>query len=78
MRPLWTLMEQVEYCKQLAQLLIEEKGEAKAMRVYRGIATKFFDGFPNSKPLKCRLSTELNTYLDLINILNDYLSNIDL
>ena len=73
-----TLMEQVEYCKQLAQLLIEEKGEAKAMRVYRGIATKFFDGFPNSKALKCRLSTELITYSDLISILNDYLSNIEL
>ena len=63
---------QIDYCLELARLLIEEKGEKVAMRVYRGIATKFFDGFPNSKPLKCRLSTELNSYSDLTSILEDY------
>ena len=73
-----TLLEQIEYCKRLAKDLIEEKGESKAMRVYRGIATKFFDGFPNSKQLKCRLSTELNTYSDLTRILQEYLDNIEL
>ena len=63
---------QIDYCLELARLLIEEKGEKVAMRVYRGIATKFFDGFPNSKPLKCRLSTELYSYSDLTSILEDY------
>ena len=43
------------------------------MRVFRGIATKFFNRFPNSKILKNRLSTELVTYDDLVNIINDYL-----
>ena len=66
------LPTQIDYCLALAKSLIEEKGEKVAMRVYRGIATKFFDGFPNSKPLKCRLSTELNTYNDLMSILEDY------
>lgn len=73
-----SLIEQINYCKQLALLLIEEKGENKAMRVYRGIATKFFDGFPNSKPLKCRLSTELNTIDDLNKILDEFLSSFEL
>ena len=73
-----SLHEQIDYCKQLARLLIEEKGENKAMRVYRGIATKFFDGFPNSKQLKSRLSTALNTYPDLCCILDEYLKSFEL
>lgn len=73
-----TLLEKVEYCKELARLLIEEKGEDKAMRVYRGIATKFFDGFPKSKHLKCRLSTDLNKYSDLLDILSEYLTSFEL
>ena len=67
-----TLDDQINYCLELARDLIEEKGEAIAMRVYRGIATRFFDGFPNSKSLKCRLSTELNTYDDLVRLLKEY------
>lgn len=70
------LDQQIQYCLELAKDLIEEKGENLAMRVYRGIATKFFDGFPNSKPLKRRLSTELNTYSDLISIIEDYKKEI--
>ena len=71
-----TLDEQIDYCLELARDLIDEKGEYTAMRVYRGIATKFFDGFPNSKQTKSRLSTELNTYDDLVRIINDYKSQL--
>ena len=71
-----TLEEQVDYCLELARDLIDEKGEYTAMRVYRGIATKFFDGFPNSKQTKSRLSTELNSYDDLVRIINDYKSQL--
>lgn len=73
-----TLDEQIEYCLELARDLIAEKGEVIAMRVYRGIATKFLDGFPNSKPVKSRLSTELVKYDDLVNILTEYKSQFDL
>ena len=73
-----SLQEQIDLCKSLAKHLIEEKGEEKAMRVFRGIATKFFDGFPKSKQLKCRLSTELNKYTDLEQILSDYQTNLEL
>ena len=67
------LSTQISYCKELVKNLIDEKGELVAMRVSRGIVTKFFDGFKNSKKLKNRLSTELVTYSDLENILNDYI-----
>ena len=67
-----TRNQQIELCYELAKNMIEEKGEEKAMRVCRGIVTKFFDGFPNSKQLKNRLSLELNTLNDLVNIVNDY------
>lgn len=73
-----TLDEQINYCLELARDLIEEKGEATAMRVYRGIATKFLDGFPNSKPVKSRLSTELVKYDDLVSILTEYRHQFDL
>ncbi len=73
-----SLSEQIEYCKQLTKSLIEEKGEYTAMKVCRGIITKFFDGFPKAKKIKTRLSTELNTYDDLENIINDYLKEISL
>ena len=66
------LNTQIKYCLDLATLLIEEKGEKTAMRIYRGIATKFFDGFPKAKTIKSRLSTELNSYSDLLQIINDY------
>ncbi len=70
------LNTQIKYCLELARLLIEEKGEHLAMRIYRGIATKFFDGFPKSKQLKCRLSTELNNYSDLVRIIEEYKKEI--
>lgn len=73
-----TLKEQIDYCLELARDLIDEKGEQTAMRVYRGIATKFLDGFPNSKPYKCRLSQELNTYDDLKRILDEYIKQFEL
>lgn len=70
--------EQKQYCLELAKSLIEEKGEEKAMRVYRSIAPKFFSGFPNSKELRILLSTSLDSYESLENCLNNYESSLDL
>ena len=67
-----SLVEQEQYCRELILDLIEEKGEDVAMRVARGIVTKFFDGFKNSKQLKVRLSTELNKLEDFDRIISDY------
>ena len=68
--------EQINYCLELAKDMIDEKNEKVAMRVMRGIAVKFFDHFPKSKSVKCRLSTELNTYDDLTRILTEYKNEI--
>lgn len=69
-----TFDEQVEYCLELARYLIEEKGEEKAMRVYRSMAPKFFKGIPEVKKLNLRLASELVSYDSLVEIINDYKS----
>ena len=72
-----TLLDQIKYCKELALSIIEEKGEDVGMRIYRSIAPKFFASFPNVKRLKSRLSIELNKYDDLVNILDEYLQEME-
>lgn len=69
-----TFDEQVDYCLELARYLIKEKGEDKAMRIYRSIAPKFFKGVPEVKKLNSRLASELVTYDSLLQIINDYKS----
>lgn len=71
-----SLNEQINYCLELTRDLIEEKGEDIAMRVSRGISVKFFDGFKDAKKLKCRLSTEVTKYSDMVDILNNYKTNL--
>ena len=65
------MLTQVDYCLSLADSLIKEKGEAVAMRVYRGIASKFFNGFRNVKTYKARLSMELVDRASLVKILDE-------
>ena len=66
------LLEQEKYARELIELLIEEKGEDVALRVSRGIVTKFFDGFPGAKKVKARLSTELVKLSDFDRIIEEY------
>lgn len=63
--------DQIKYLKEYATKLIELKGEEQSIRELKGIATHFIKGFPNSKKLKVSLTTQMNTYEDLIDILND-------
>ena len=71
-----TFVEQKKYCLELAKSMIEEKGEKKAMMIYRAIAPKFFLGFPNAKQLRTRLATELFTFNNLVTILDEYEKDI--
>ena len=66
-----SIIEKVDQCLSLADYYIAEKGEYTAMRIYRGIASKFFSGFKNVKFYKNRLSTELVDRESLVRILND-------
>ena len=64
--------EQCKYCLELAKSICEEKGELTAMRIYRGIAPKFFSGFANSRTLRTVLATSLTDYQSLVNILDEF------
>ena len=67
-----TFLEQCNYCLELAKSMVEEKGELTAMRIYRGIAPKFFSGFPNSRTLRTILATSLTDYQSLVNIIEEF------
>ena len=75
--PTPSLNEQIEYCYSLADSLIEDKGEMRAMRIYRSIAPKFFNGFPNSKPLKTKLAQGLVDRKSLTNLIEEYLTELN-
>ena len=69
--------EQVNYCLELAKSMIEEKGEKKAMAIYRSIAPKFFLGYPNAKALRTKLATSLYTYQSLVDIIDEYKNELN-
>ena len=71
-----SFLEQCQYCLELAKSMIEEKGELSAMRIYRGIAPKFFSGFAHSKALRTVLATSLTDYASLVCILEEYKQEI--
>ena len=50
-------------------LVSVEKGEEKAMRIYRSIAPKFFVGFPNSKDVRRDLAQNMVSFEYLQNTL---------
>lgn len=66
-----TLEENLDYLRKFADMLIEEKGEYRAMSVLRGIAPKFLDGFPGMKPYKNMLAQSLSTKASLERILSE-------
>ena len=67
-----SFLEQCEYCLTLARSMIEEKDEFTAMRIYRGIAPKFFSGFDNSRTLRTVLATSLTDYASLVRIIDEF------
>ena len=67
-----SFLEQCDYCLNLAKSMIGEKDEYTAMRIYRGIAPKFFSGFPNSRTLRTVLATSLTDYQSLVNIIEEF------
>lgn len=65
-----TELEQIKYCRELAKLMIEEKGEKIAITNLRSIAPKFFTNFKDAKKIRCEISQTIKTYQDLDLILN--------
>ena len=72
-----SILEKIDQCLALADFYITEKGEFPAMRMYRGIASKFFSGFKNAKYYKNRLSTELVDRQSLVKILDTIKEEIE-
>ena len=66
-----TLGESKEYLLELADMMIEEKGEYSAMMVLRGIAPKFFLGLPGTKKIRSKLASALTTKQSLLRIMDE-------
>lgn len=66
-----SLEENKQYILELADKLIEEKGEFTAMLNMRAIAPKFLNAFPNMKKAKNKLASALTTRDSLVRILNE-------
>lgn len=66
-----SLEESIQYIRDLADMLIEEKGEYTAMMVLRGIAPKFLNSYPDMKKAKNKLASALTTRESLKRILNE-------
>ncbi len=64
-----SLKKQKRYCLKLARLVIKDKGEEIGMRIYRSIGPRFFSNFPNSKKIRMEISTNVNTYKELKEVL---------
>lgn len=62
----------VEMALDHAKRLCDLRGEAKAMRQMRGLASWYIQGMPFSSPIKNQMS-KLRTYQDLDTLLKDYL-----
>ena len=67
-----SLDEQKKYCLELAKMMCEDKGEERAMKIFRTIGPRFFNGFKNSKSIKLAISTKVTTYDELVDILAKY------
>jgi len=67
-----SLKQNLDYLVEFTDELIAEKGEYRAMSILRGIAPKFFDGYPNTKMVKNQLAQTLRTREQLIRILDEY------
>ncbi|MEA5060852.1 MAG: tRNA-dihydrouridine synthase family protein [Erysipelotrichaceae bacterium] len=73
-----TLDEQIKYSLQLAKMMIEDKGEISAMKIYRTIGPRFFFNFPNCKTIRTAIATTITTYKDLESIVNSAKDDISL
>ncbi len=67
------IVRQKKYCLEFAKLLIEEKGEKKAIPILRGLAPKFFFKMPHIKTLRNALTERVITYEDLKEILDEFI-----
>ena len=66
-----TISQQVDWCLELADMLIAEKGEEVASKKLRSIAPKFIVGCSHSREFRYRLATEIDDRGSLVSILEE-------
>ena len=66
-----TVSQQVDWCLELADMLIAEKGEEMAAKKLRSIAPKFIVGCRHSREFRYRLATEIDDRASLEAILEE-------
>ena len=66
-----TVHQQIEWCIELAEMLIGEKGEDCAVRKLRSIAPKFVSGCHRCREYRLRLATETDDLDSLVSILDE-------
>ena len=66
-----TIHQQILWCLELSDALIEEKGEEAGIRKLRSIAPKFVSGCHRCREYRLRLAQEIDTMDDLRSILDE-------
>jgi len=66
-----TVHQQVEWCIELARMIIDEKGEDAGIRKLRSIAPKFIAGCHRSREYRLRLATETDSMDGMISVLDE-------
>ncbi len=67
-----SFVEQKEYCLQLLHNLIDEKGEKRAVTIFRSMGPSFFGNIPNVKELKKQLACEITDYNSVVRIIERF------
>lgn len=68
-----SFQRQKGYLFTFAKMLIEEKGEQRAISMLKGIAPKFFNyDFPFVKELRKNLSSQIDSYDKIVKIVDEY------
>jgi tRNA-dihydrouridine synthase B len=66
-----TVSQQIEWCMELTDALISEKGEETAIRKMRSIAPKFVSGCHRCREYRLRIATGIDDRQDLVDILEE-------
>ncbi len=67
-----SIKKQLKHCLKLGKMICKDKGEEAGMRIYRSIAPHFISNVPHSRQIRTALSSNINTYADLKQIIKDY------
>ncbi len=71
-----TVSQQIDWCIELANFIIDEKDEDTAIRRLRGLAPKFISGCFRGRGYRNKLATEIQDYDSMIKLLEEIRSKL--